>query len=75
MNFKEFSSNPVTALLFMATTALGILYYQHVNGLKSQINDLKTDINYIKSDYKELHKDYISTLERIANLENKKDEK
>jgi hypothetical protein len=75
MNFKEFSSNPITALLFMAVTALGVIYYQHVDGLKSQINDLKTDVNNIKSDYKELHKDYISTLERIANLENKKDEK
>lgn len=75
MNFKEFSSNPITALLFMATTALGIVYYQHVNDLKSEIGDLKTEINSVKSDYKELHKDYISTLERIANLENKKDEK
>mgnify|MGYP006906260350 CR=1 FL=1 len=65
VSFKEFSKNPIVALLFMALMAIGYLYYDNKSTLTNQIEDLREEIITLKKDYKELNDNFIKTIKEI----------
>lgn len=69
MSFKEFVKNPIVALLFMALTAIGYLYYDNKTTLTNQIEDLKIEVNTLKEENKELRDNLIEISIKINKEE------
>jgi regulator of replication initiation timing len=75
ITFKEFASNPITALLFLSLIALSTLYFQNQANLNNQINDLKIEIKELKEqnlkrelENKELQNKIFDILEKLKNI-------
>lgn len=66
ISFKEFASNPIVALLFMALMAIGYLYYDNRSTLTAQVEDLQDEVKVLKQDYKELNDRFIITLKELT---------
>lgn len=69
LSFKEFASNPIVALLFMALMAVGYLYYDNRSTLTSQVETLQEEVKLLKTDYKELNEKFIETLKELSEHE------
>jgi len=65
ISFKEFASNPIVALLFMALMAVGYLYYDNKSTLTNQVDTLQEEVRILKEDYKELNQKFIETLKEL----------
>jgi hypothetical protein len=68
ISFKEFASNPIVALLFMALIAIGYLYYDNKSTLTEQVEDLQGEVKILKDDYKELNERFIITLKELSKV-------
>jgi hypothetical protein len=68
VSFKEFSKNPIVALLFLSVMALGFMYYQHHTSLTKQIDRLDKEVIELKKENKNINEKLIETLEKIKNL-------
>lgn len=54
MTFKEFAKNPITALLFIVTIAMGYLYIDIKVNYKSQINNQNAKIEKLENKVEQL---------------------
>jgi cell division protein FtsB len=75
MTFKEFASNPITALLFLSLMAISTLYYQNQKNLNNQIDDLKIEVKELKKENKkreeenkELQNKIFDILDKLKNV-------
>lgn len=55
ISFKEFLTNPITALLFMCVMALGYLYVEQTSTLEEQVIELRKEVKLLKEDNKRLN--------------------
>ncbi len=65
ITFKQFISNPLTSLLFMAVLSIGYLYLDNKSTLTNQINVLQDEVIQLKKDYKELNEKFINTIKEM----------
>ena len=54
ISFKEFASDPVKAMLFIALIAIGYLYLDNKSVYQDQIDNQKGEIIELKNEVKEL---------------------
>ncbi len=72
LNFKEFSKNPVSAVLFLAILGVGYLYLANeqksaetIERLENDITEVKTEIKELRAENKRLNQAFIETLEKL----------
>jgi len=72
LNFKEFSKNPIVAVLFLAVLAVGYLYFQNeqkntesIERLEGEIAEMKIEIKEVRAENKRLNEAFIDTLEKL----------
>ena len=69
MTFKEFASNPITAMLFLCIFALGTLWYQNKSALEDHINDYKQQVKELKKENADLRNKYLELMLEIKELQ------
>ena len=65
INFKDFSSNPVSGVLLLSLIAIGYLYVDNKTTLTNQIEALQEEVTTLRGDYKKLNDKFIETLKNI----------
>jgi hypothetical protein len=68
ITFKEFASNPITALLFICVFALGTLWYQNKIALENHISDYKQQVVELKKENAELRDKYFELLTELKEV-------
>lgn len=72
ISFKEFSKNPIIAVLFLAILGVGYLYLQNekksvaaIQRLEGEIAEMKIEIRNLRAENKRLNEAFIETLEKL----------
>ena len=72
ISFKEFSKNPIIAVLFLAILGVGYLYLHNekksvaaIQRLEGEIAEMKIEIRNLRAENKRLNEAFIETLEKL----------
>lgn len=68
ISFKEFASNPITAMLFLCIFALGTMWYQNKKALEDHIEDYRQQVAELKKENQDLRDKYYDVVLQLKEI-------